>query len=315
MPSYRELQEKIEREAARYGEESLIDARFSLTERYRAKQRCSGKMIDSDQQRVSYVVTRMPATYAVLEHLLGMISTPITSLLDLGAGPGTALWAAAVRFPHLAAATLVEKDAGMIALAKKLQPELSFAVEWEKGDLTAVSTWPESDLVVISYALNELAPLSLETLLDKAWKAARKAILIVEPGTPYGFRSIRAARQWLIDRQAYLTAPCPHHLACPMPQDDWCHFAVRLARSSLHRKVKEAERNFEDEKYSYILAMRTPVGLPEARIIRAPQRHSGHVNFTLCNGDGTLSQKTISRKQGELYKEARKLDWGDKFDD
>ena len=42
---------------------------------------------------------------------------------------------------------------------------------------------------------------------------------------------------------------------CPM-RDDWCHFAVRLPRSAAHRAAKGAKRGFEDEKFTYVVAVR-----------------------------------------------------------
>ena len=39
---------------------------------------------------------------------------------------------------------------------------------------------------------------------------------------------------------------------------NWCHFAVRLARTSLHRDVKGARLGYEDEKYSFLVVSPDP---------------------------------------------------------
>jgi ribosomal protein RSM22 (predicted rRNA methylase) len=95
-----------------------------------------------------------------------------------------------------------------------------------------------------------------------------------------------------------------------MPSNDWCHFSQRLERTQLHKIAKEATLGYEDEKFSYVCATNQPVKLPQGRILRHPNKHSGHIEFTLCS-QGKLEKKVISRKAGELYKMARKLEWGD----
>ena len=105
-------------------------------------------------------------------------------------------------------------------------------------------------------------------------------------------------------------APCPHDLPCPLPADDWCHFAVRLPRSKLHRRAKGVELGYEDEKFSYAVLSRVPVPKAGARIIRQPQVRSGHVHLVTSEPDG-IHQRTVSRKQGARFKQAKRAAWGD----
>ncbi|MCL6629196.1 MAG: hypothetical protein K6U00_06325, partial [Armatimonadetes bacterium] len=44
----------------------------------------------------------------------------VQRVLDLGAGPGTVVWAAAACFPSVATATLVERDPGFVELGRDL---------------------------------------------------------------------------------------------------------------------------------------------------------------------------------------------------
>ena len=134
--------------------------------------------------------------------------------------------------------------------------------------------------------------------------------MIIEPGTPEGFAIIRSLRQELLAVGAYLAAPCPHANECPTPAGDWCHFSERLERTSEHRSTKGGQLGYEDEKYSYVIFSREPVALPAARILRHPRKHSGHTEFELCTPEG-LKRETISRKQGERFRTAKKAEWGD----
>jgi ribosomal protein RSM22 (predicted rRNA methylase) len=96
---------------------------------------------------------------------------------------------------------------------------------------------------------------------------------------------------------------------------DWCHFAARVERSAVHRRLKGGELGHEDEKFSYVAA--TPL-LPqhanasraEQRIIRHPVYHSGFVELQLCSADG-LVKRNIGRSKKNEYRAARRAAWGD----
>jgi ribosomal protein RSM22 (predicted rRNA methylase) len=240
----------------------------------------------------------------------------VESMLDLGAGPGTALWASTLQFSELTRATLVEDAPEWIVLGKQMAesseaPALHTA-DWRQQSFTAELPAGTFDLVTISYALNELRPAEVAEVLQAAWERTAKVLVIAEPGTPTGFELIREVRRELIASGAFVAAPCPHALACPMRDGNWCHFAERVQRTSEHRVAKNAELGYEDEKHSYVVFARDPVRLPSARILRHPRKRSGHVELELCTEKG-LIRETVSRKQGEDYKRARRAEWGDEF--
>jgi ribosomal protein RSM22 (predicted rRNA methylase) len=134
---------------------------------------------------------------------------------------------------------------------------------------------------------------------------------MIEPGTPATFANVLRARDLLIGVGAQIVAPCPHHNVCPLAaRNDWCHFAVRLERSAHHRRLKGGDLGYEDEKFSYLIASKIPMQRPEARIVRHPLKHSGHVKLTLCT-PADLQQVTIAKSQKLLYRAARKAEWGD----
>jgi ribosomal protein RSM22 (predicted rRNA methylase) len=136
---------------------------------------------------------------------------------------------------------------------------------------------------------------------------------LIEPGTPDGFRRIHAARALLLESGAHLVAPCPHHGTCPMfNTGDWCHFAARVERTAEHRRLKSAALGYEDEKFSYVVASKQPVPLPDSRILRHPLIHPGHMRLTLCRPN-TPELKTVTKSHKAVWRYARKLEWGDEW--
>ncbi|HEX7289307.1 MAG TPA: small ribosomal subunit Rsm22 family protein [Candidatus Angelobacter sp.] len=328
MQLRRELLAVIEQETARFERAQLARATAELTERYK-REGPGSPAIGSEVHRAAYLAVRLPATYAAACHVFRQVHAvasqlEIKSMLDLGAGPGTALLAARAVFPALERATLLEADVGWLKTGRLLTATLAVETQWLQHDLRAPGDLAPHDLVVISYALGELPQAAGESLLRRAWQCATKLLVIVEPGTMRGFAGINAARSWLLANGANLVGPCPHENACPMAaaggisgppgRGDWCHFAQRVERSSLHRSLKGGSLGHEDEKFSYVAAAREPVALPQARIVRHPGRHSGHIQLTLCTAEG-IAMRTIAKSRKQTYKEARKADWGDAWND
>ena len=314
-----ELQQAIERVTAGVDLKVLENAAQELSLRYRERTPNQKQFMKTEAHRAAYAIFRMPATYAAVHRVLcetkkWLPELKVETLLDLGSGPGTVLWAASQVWPELKKCTLLEMDKDLIALAQKLAKESTSSVvqgaAWEQKDLTQDLKLIPHDSVVLSYVLGELDDKSAQNVVQKAWEASKEVCVLIEPGTMHGFKRIREARVNLIEMGAYIVAPCPHMNACPMPLDDWCHFSERLERSFYHRYVKGASLGFEDEKYSYVVASRSPGEKYRGRILRHPMKHSGHLTLELCTANGII-RETISRKQGEVYKQARHLEWGD----
>jgi ribosomal protein RSM22 (predicted rRNA methylase) len=136
-------------------------------------------------------------------------------------------------------------------------------------------------------------------------------LLLVEPGTPAGYRRILDARDLLLRQGAHMIAPCPHASACPLIAPDWCHFSRRVARSRVHLAAKNAEVPWEDEKFSYLAVTRNSVTLPAARVIAPPRAGSGKLELKLCASDGTAELVLVTKREGARYKQAKRLDWGE----
>lgn len=295
-----------------------------LSARYRdAGPECEGPPVRSEDDAAAYAAYRMPATFAAVHAALAALRAGApalrpSSLLDAGAGPGTASWAAGQVWTELSRITLLERDERMIALGQRLARQATTralrAATWRRVDLSA-GAWDaeQSDLVVAAYVLGELPLTQRDDVVARLWAHTAGAVVIVEPGTPRGFATVRQARALLIAAGATIAAPCPHDAACPLPAGDWCHFAQRLARTPLHRGAKAAALSYEDEKFSYVAAVRLAEIVRAPRVLRHPQVRKGHIVFELCTPVG-LQRRTVSRKEGPAYRQARDARWGSTLD-
>lgn len=297
----------------------LTRASQTLSDRYRREVRDGRFHIDGTLAAKAYLATRLPATFAAVRAALDMVAEASPSfvpktLLDVGAGPGTALWAAADCWPELRQATIVEASASIRAVGETLARSSTVDSTWLAGDVTAaLPVQAPADLVTLAYVLDEIAETAIAAVTEKLWMLTGQTLVIVEPGTPAGWRRIQIARDTLIRTGAHLVAPCPHATPCAITGSDWCHFSRRVARSRLHRLAKQADVPWEDEKYIFIAASRMPAEPPPARILAPPRVASGLVRLKLCRSDGAIGELTVSRRDGDLFREARRADWGDGF--
>jgi ribosomal protein RSM22 (predicted rRNA methylase) len=296
---------------------ALKIAAKTLSERYRAELRDGRLHMAEDLVVKAYLATRLPATYAAVRASLDAISearpdwTP-ASLLDIGAGPGTVLWAVADAWPALHRATLLEASAAARRMGERLAGLLTLPTDWKSGDATIdLAELQPADLVTAAYVLDEIVPSALPRLIERLWQLSNDTLLIVEPGTPAGWTRVMAARTQLVAAGAHVLAPCPHSKPCPLVAPDWCHFARRVARSRLHRLAKDADVPWEDEKFIYLAATREPVTAQGPRVLAPPRAGSGKVDLKLCGEDGAASQRLFTKRDGDAFKRARRADWGD----
>jgi ribosomal protein RSM22 (predicted rRNA methylase) len=151
------------------------------------------------------------------------------------------------------------------------------------------------------------------TVVRSLWQAARVALVVIEPGTPEGFRLIRRIRGEVLQAGARMVAPCPMEASCPIVEPDWCHFAARVERSSIHRRVKDAELGYEDEKYSYVALAREVVEPARGRIVRRPLTQAGLIVLDTCTASGLRTER-VTKRDRDAFRAARKATWGDSID-
>jgi ribosomal protein RSM22 (predicted rRNA methylase) len=297
-----------------------------LIEAYRSGSTPVAPILAGPTDVAAYAAYRMPATFsAVRASLAAATSLAATSLaatsvepaslLDLGGGTGAAAWAAVEAFPTITAITVVDQSREALDLGARLagespSPALRSAA-WRCAPLD--QPLPAADLVTVSYVLGELPQAAADHLVGAAGAAGR-TVAVIEPGTPAGYRRILAARTRLLADGFTVVAPCPHQAACPMPAGrDWCHFAARVNRSSLHRRIKDAELSYEDEKYAYVIGSRVRGNDADARVLRRPIHRKGLVQLHLCQPDGTIADRIVTKRHGADYRRARDAGWGDVF--
>jgi ribosomal protein RSM22 (predicted rRNA methylase) len=313
------LRQGVERLLEKVPLPTLKQAAKTLSDRYRAELR-DGRLHMAEEMAVkAYLATRLPATYAAVRASLDTVSeawpdyAPKT-LLDVGAGPGTVLWATIDLWPDLEQAVLLEASAAVRRVGEALATEAMTArIAWLAGDVTIdLADLKPAELVTCAYVLDEIAPASLPKLIDRLWHLTDDTLLVVEPGTPAGWQRILAVRRHLIDAGAHVLAPCPHEAPCPLAAPDWCHFSRRVARSRLHRLAKDADVPWEDEKFIFVAASRhLVVQPPQARVIAPPKSGSGKVLLKLCEKDGSAGERLFTKRDGDVFRLARRLDWGD----
>ena len=215
------LRSAVEAALAGVSTDRLAGAAALLSSRYRGEVRDGRFHVDGEDAVLAYLAARLPATYAATRRAMGFAAEMLpdfrpASLLDLGAGPGTASFAAADCWPGLAGATLCEGSAAMRRAAERLAKSDPLPRTIAAMDLAGrLPAFAAHDLVVVAYVLDEMEGDQRQRLVAAAWAAATGLLLIVEPGTPAGWQRILDARASLIAAGAHVAAPCPHEGALP----------------------------------------------------------------------------------------------------
>jgi len=198
------LRQAVDAALAKVALRDLAAAAQTLSDRYRAETRDGSPHISDDLAARAYLATRLPATFAAVSAVFDAVAAARPyfvprSLLDLGAGPGTAMWAAAQAWP-LADALMIERSGPIRAFGENFAAVAPVeTITWADIDLAGgLPAGDRRDLVVIAYVLNELAPATADRLVEEAFAASDGMLVIVEPGTPAGWKRMLQARARLL---------------------------------------------------------------------------------------------------------------------
>ena len=300
-------------------------AATALSERYRA-QRTGDEfsLARGADAALGYAAIILPAAYAQLYGAMAATAARLpawqpVSMLDIGSGPGTALWAATEQWSSLSTFTAWEREPAFIDLGRRL-------AKASKSQALRDATWhtvtlgkklPDPvktyDLIVFGHVLNELPQPLREEVVTWTWQHCSGVLLIVEPGTSTAFPIVRALREHLLRLAAPTLAPCTHDKPCPL-LDDWCHFPQRLERPAFQRRAKAASAGWEESKFSYAAMSRLPAPTPAwGRLIHQPNKQKQQVNLSISSTDGIIHH-VIPKRNREAFRTASKHDWGDILD-
>ncbi len=318
MPLPASLSVAIATQLALHKPADLAAATAQTTARYRGGS-ASQRAIPDELAVAAYLAARLPATYAAIEDVLERLAAAMpdfapTSLLDIGAGPGTASFAACEAFDGLSVIRMLDAHTGFRAMSRTLarsgdHPALQSA-RIEPANIVSEALGA-ADLVIAAYALVELTHAQVAPTALRLFAAATVALVLIEPGTPEGWRRLMLARGAIIATGGHILAPCPHAKACPLIGNDWCHFSIRVQRSKAHKSAKAADVPFEDEKYIYLIASPNHIEtMPTTRIIAQPHVTKPGIRMKICNADG-VHDTLVPARDRLATRRSRHLRWGD----
>lgn len=311
------LKISLDEETSKYKLNELKTALKNLTDKYMNAKREGSSLLTLDIEAVAYANVRMVATYNVnyfvLNEMLSKIEDVPRTLIDVGAGTGSASFAAN-ELISLNEITCLEREDAMMKLGERLSKNGEEALKdskWEKFDITKDKLEKSADLIIASYMINELKKEDRVKVALDLYSKANKVLVIIEPGTKDGFENIKNIRNALIKEGANIVAPCVHEGKCAINEDDWCHFTTRLQRSKVHKFLKDGDAAFEDEKYSYIIFSKEKTFKDNMRVMRHPEINKNCISLTGCTKDG-IKTNTYYKKD-ENYKCVKKIRCGDSF--
>jgi hypothetical protein len=150
-------------------------------------------IIASADDALAYALARLPATYAATTAVLNALCEGLPTLhprtvLDVGAGPGGASFAASAMFAGIDEFRMIDANPDLRRLALTLMAGADSASlrhaagdhAYRHGDaLTLLAGAAPADLVIASYVAGEIADLDLARFAHALWRATAGALAII----------------------------------------------------------------------------------------------------------------------------------------
>jgi ribosomal protein RSM22 (predicted rRNA methylase) len=244
-------------------------------------------------------------------------------VLDLGAGPGTALLGVLAFFaqrPQRPSISCVAVDrvaenlhvAGELFTAYRTNKGLDASLKTIRADIEGAERLTEDpfDLIILSNVLNELFPFGedrierraavVKNVLDRLL-AANGNCIIIEPALRETSRELHEVRNSLVAKGLRVYTPCItaahcHALANPR---DWCHEDVPWDPPALIKELDKLTGLRKDSfKFSYVVLRKDDrsfadlFGRDAFRVVSEPLVTKGKVEFYICGAHG---RKLVTR--------------------
>ncbi|CAI5711383.1 hypothetical protein KXD40_001533 [Peronospora effusa] len=294
-------------------------------------------------ETLAYLSYEIEATYACNHAVFTELQKRLPhfepkSVLDFGAGPGTASWVAKEFYEKsLDKYRVVEPSQSMVDAAEVLLEDFSgLSIRRSIADMSRdIDAGNKYDLIVASYVFSEITnDFERVATTSALWELLSEngCLVVVDRGSPWGSHHVRSARQFVLDSVAedesgeegvHIVAPCPHHFECPAAGSTWCHFVQRSPIVNRPREVTTKRwHGQKGSKFSYMIMQKTRKGSDEgaaarmkkpiARMLRAPLLATRHVHLDLCTPDGKLERRSVTKGKAtrEVYRASRKAHWG-----
>uniref|UniRef100_A0AAV1UXW8 Uncharacterized protein n=1 Tax=Peronospora matthiolae TaxID=2874970 RepID=A0AAV1UXW8_9STRA len=293
-------------------------------------------------ETLAYLAFEIEATFACTHAVFTELQKRLPefapkSVLDFGAGPGTASWVAKSFYGQcLDKYCVVEPSQSMVDAAEVLLEDFAgFSVRRSIADLSRdINAGNKYDLIVVGYVFSDITnDFERVATMSALWEllSDNGCLVVVDRGSPWGSHHVRSARQFVLDFVAeeenekegvHIVAPCPHHFECPAAGNTWCHF---VQRSPVVNRPREATtkrwHGQKGSKFSYVILQKTRKSseeadaaekMPFARMLRSPLLATRHVHLDLCTPEGKLKRRSVTKGKAirEVYRASRKAHWG-----
>jgi len=275
--------------------------------------------MSSPEKLAAYVAAFLLPNAVKVARCLGQIPMPAegrpVSVLDIGAGPGTAALAASCFFAakrpgaevRIAA---IDRSRKALELAHRLfklvaPPEHlleSAAAEIGQRGTSGILGGHRFDVIVMANFLNEMS--DERSACDLCHELVSKhldpagSLIIIDTALRETTRPIMALRDRLVGEGiASVAAPCLHQMSCPMlaaNERDWCHFYIDWERPEYLVKLDELSgMDHRHLKMSYMIFRQVEAKAEReelSRVVSSPLDSKGKRELVLCTSGGKLQR-------------------------
>ncbi|EPZ31457.1 Ribosomal protein Rsm22, bacterial-type domain-containing protein [Rozella allomycis CSF55] len=295
------------------------------------------------KESMIYCAWQLPFTFGPILRVLNEIKSRNPdyvpkSILDVGTGPGTCLAANEV-WGDVKEMIGMDTSSDMIAMAENLNTERKVSnahVVFKrcKNFNRETIKEPRHDVVISSFVLLEIPEEKTRLeFYDRLWNQTSDFLVLIERGSPQGFKYIAEARKYLLERE---NGPMQGLYTSMDENGEESIYKIvpQLKGERAHvfapQNISNYKENKVPQKFSYVVLRKKPrpdnehnadLTFPEnlanksahwPRITRETMKRGGHVIVDVCDNDATMKRLLCTKTQGtSVFKESRKSRWGD----